>query len=207
MSTLALPNTIINGAAGDATKVQQNFDAIVADSNTNLIKKDGATQMTGALLLVAASPTLGEHATRKTYVDAQDTALDARTGAGASRVAVQAVSTSAQTFLLFDTEDWDPQAGFTATSSTITINTAGVYVISFHAEMSSLQTFGMDLFVNTIRRAGATGITDSAGVTAAASGSLILPLAAGATLQVMVWHTSGVNRNFTGGLAAARVSA
>lgn len=68
MSTLTNPNAIANAQPLDATKVQQNFAAIESYVNSNVVTKDGATAMTGALTL-AAAPTEDLHAASKLYVD------------------------------------------------------------------------------------------------------------------------------------------
>lgn len=70
MATLTLPNTILNATTTDASKVQGNDAAIAAFVNASVVQVDGAIAMTGALTLVAADPTLANHATRKSYTDA-----------------------------------------------------------------------------------------------------------------------------------------
>lgn len=146
MSTLALPNAIINGAAGDATKVQQNFDAIVTDSNTNLIKKDGSLAMTAALTLVSADPTLADHASRKSYVDAKsvaDVAAEAviraaadtnpaRAGLSIARAAAQSYLTTVLAAINWDTENYDTAAYFAPTNTNIAMPAGanGLYLIT-----------------------------------------------------------------------------
>ena len=51
MTSLNVPNSITNGTTADATDVQQNFDAIEAHVNTEVVKRAGNVAMTGELLL------------------------------------------------------------------------------------------------------------------------------------------------------------
>lgn len=67
--TLTLPNTIVNGQPGDATAVQQNYDAIRTYINTEVIPRDGTVAMTAPLLL-PSDPTVALQAATKAYVDA-----------------------------------------------------------------------------------------------------------------------------------------
>lgn len=66
---LILPNTISNAIPADGEKLQANFAALQSWANVEAITRDGATAMTGPLLLVG-NPTLANQAANKAYVDA-----------------------------------------------------------------------------------------------------------------------------------------
>lgn len=70
MTSLNVPNSITNGTTADATDVQQNFDAIEAHVNTEVVNRDGSVAMTGELLL-PFNPTNNLGASTKSYVDLQ----------------------------------------------------------------------------------------------------------------------------------------
>lgn len=70
MTSLNVPNSITNGTTADATDVQQNFDAIEAHVNTEVVNRDGSVAMTGELLL-PFNPTNNLGAATKSYVDLQ----------------------------------------------------------------------------------------------------------------------------------------
>ena len=147
MSTLALPNTIANLQALDASKVQQNFDAVVAN-DVNLIKRDGTTTMTAALSLVAVDPTLADHAARKSYVDAgiaAEAALRVTGDAvapprhGYSSGGTFATTTSYVVITTGATETVDTDTYATAPSPSVTIpaGRAGFYVVGFNGSQGA----------------------------------------------------------------------
>ena len=68
MSTATVPYEFTNGLNADATKVNADFDAVLAFVNAEVVQRDGAVAMTGALVL-SGPPTLDTHAARKQYVD------------------------------------------------------------------------------------------------------------------------------------------
>jgi len=63
---LILPNDFVNGTPHDASKVQENMDAIESHVNTELIRRDGGVAMTGQLSLVG-DPVADNDAMRKKY--------------------------------------------------------------------------------------------------------------------------------------------
>jgi hypothetical protein len=65
---LNVPNDIENLTPADATELQQNFDAIQAFINTDVLNRDGTVAMNTQLLL-AGGPTQAHHAADKAYVD------------------------------------------------------------------------------------------------------------------------------------------
>ena len=77
MSTADVTYTFVNGAGNytDADEVNQNFTDLVNFLNNNVVHVDGSNAMTGILELPATDPTTSNQATRKSYVDAIDTAL------------------------------------------------------------------------------------------------------------------------------------
>lgn len=81
MTSLNVPNTVVNGTIADATDVQGNFDAIESHVNTEMVNRDGSVAMTGELLL-PSNPTSNLGAATKSYVDGEvttlETALDTR---------------------------------------------------------------------------------------------------------------------------------
>lgn len=209
MSTLSLPNTIANGQAGDASKVQQNFDAIVTDSNANLIKKDGTLQMTGQLSLLASDPTLADHAARKSYVDAGDATEAAarvagdkappRIGVEVKRNAALTVADAIATLVPFDTEISDSDGYFTPTSTAITVpaGLGGVYLISVEGIIPS----GTLWTSFTLKINGAATAYPSGDMTAATSAlggiTRLAVLAAGNTVTLEVLQNSGSTRTIT----------
>ncbi len=80
MTSLNVPNSITNGTTADATDVQQNFDAIEAHVNTEVVNRDGSVAMTGELLL-PSNPTSNLAASTKSYVDGKDSAMNTRVAA------------------------------------------------------------------------------------------------------------------------------
>lgn len=68
MTSLNVPNSLVNGQIADATEVQANFDAIETHANTELINRDGGVAMVGELLL-SSNPTSNLAASTKQYVD------------------------------------------------------------------------------------------------------------------------------------------
>ena len=65
---ISLPNTIENDSPADAAEVQQNFTALQAHVNTNLIDRNGSVAMNQPLTLFG-DPTQPNHAANKDYVD------------------------------------------------------------------------------------------------------------------------------------------
>lgn len=70
MATASVTYTFVNGAPNDGAPVTQNFTDILNFLNTQVVHKDGAVTMSGALTLPSSDPTTGNQATRKSYVDA-----------------------------------------------------------------------------------------------------------------------------------------
>jgi microcystin-dependent protein len=69
MSDLELPQTIDPDTTADANEVQQNYTAIVAHVNANLVNKFGTVEMENPLVL-SGDPTSDDEAANKGYVDA-----------------------------------------------------------------------------------------------------------------------------------------
>lgn len=66
--TLIIPNNVANGLLADGDKLDQNFETIEDWGNQEAITRDGATAMTGPLLL-PGPPTAANQAATKAYVD------------------------------------------------------------------------------------------------------------------------------------------
>jgi hypothetical protein len=73
MATASVTYALANGTTADATQVSTNFTDLVNFLNTNVVHKDGSVSMSGLLTLHSADPSSSNHATRKSYVDVQDT--------------------------------------------------------------------------------------------------------------------------------------
>jgi hypothetical protein len=86
MTTLAIPNSIANAQALDATPVDQNFDEIQSHVNTELINRDGTVAMTGQLSLGAGDPVADGDAARKAYVDGKKAVNDAARTSGGTTI-------------------------------------------------------------------------------------------------------------------------
>ena len=67
---LELPNTINNEQAADGLKLKENFDAITAWINTEVLQRDGSVEATQPVTL-PGDPTADDHAANKGYVDAE----------------------------------------------------------------------------------------------------------------------------------------
>jgi hypothetical protein len=75
-STLDTLNELATALGNDPA-----FATTITTSIGNRIHKDGSVAMTGVLTLVSTTPSSGNHATHKTYVDAQDALKASLTGA------------------------------------------------------------------------------------------------------------------------------
>lgn len=142
MTALGLPNDIADGQAGDASKVQANFDAIKTYVNTTL-PADRATAVAAAAAtaIEAASEFVGVEVSR------------------AASVAVVAEATST---VSFTAEVLDTDGYFTATSTNIVIPTdmGGLYVPSL--KMSDPNPMTVTVWVNgTARQTFAFGFSSS----------------------------------------------
>lgn len=73
---LTKPYTFLPHTTGLSAEVNANFDAVIGWINEHLADLSGPS-FTGAVMLPASDPTNVNHATRKGYVDAQDTAIAA----------------------------------------------------------------------------------------------------------------------------------
>lgn len=68
MATVSLPYTLVNQTKADAQEVQQNFEALKAFADGQLVQRDGSVAMAAQLQLVG-DPLASDHAARKAYVD------------------------------------------------------------------------------------------------------------------------------------------
>lgn len=135
MSTLNIPNAIVDGAAVEAIDLEQNFTEVETFVNANVLHIDGSTSMTGPLLLsgvgtvpleaVALSQldaAIGSNATAITTLEDADTAIIATATANAITATAQAdaaeadaISTAqAYTIAAIDAADDPTEIGFKA---------------------------------------------------------------------------------------------
>jgi hypothetical protein len=77
MATPAVTNTLANGTTVDADDLNENFTDLVDFLDDETVHVDGSKAMTGILTLPASDPTTANQATRKSYVDALNTAQTA----------------------------------------------------------------------------------------------------------------------------------
>lgn len=77
MATASVTNNFAAGTPAVADEVDVNFADLVTFLNAETVHKDGSIAMTGILALPGSDPTTANQATRKAYVDAQDTAINA----------------------------------------------------------------------------------------------------------------------------------
>lgn len=214
MSTLAVPNTIINGGALDATKVQQDIDAIVAFVNTDCITKDGAKTLTGQLTGNGVDPVGANDLARKSYVDAKDTAQTTantnpgRSGFGTDRAALQSIATSTNTALSFDTIRWDSHSYVpTGTGIVIPAARAGIHIVTFNVLLSGgVSNFLTEFQINGVQALIGVSAANIANTDRMSSGSGMFLLNVADILSVRIWQTTGLNVSFTGRLAAQRLS-
>jgi hypothetical protein len=97
MATAAVTYSFTDATPAEAAEVNTNFNDLVNFVNSDVVHADGTVAMTGALTLPGA-PTLGTHATTKTYVDAADVTASgnkARRIAGNTYTAVTAAGLGA----------------------------------------------------------------------------------------------------------------
>jgi hypothetical protein len=81
MASLATTYTFSSGTRAKSAEVNQNFTDVVNFVNTEVIHRDGAVAFTGLPTLPATDPTTANHATRKSYVDAEVAAVQAEVDA------------------------------------------------------------------------------------------------------------------------------
>ena len=127
------------------------------------------------------------------------------------RAANQAITTGTLTSISWDTEDDDPNGFIAATSTTVTIPTGlgGLYAITCNPVSGAALT-GRSLIrlVPTSAIAGMPGtlrvVIPTTEVEAVLT--LAIPLLAGDSFIVQVFHSNGVNVNFTAWLSCYRVA-
>jgi len=70
-SNVVVTYDFVQGTPANADDVDTNFSDITTWINTNAAHLDGTKSFTGMVTLPATDPSVGNHATRKAYVDAQ----------------------------------------------------------------------------------------------------------------------------------------
>ncbi len=127
----------------------------------------------------------------------------------AARVAVQSIPTGVVTAVQLDTEIADRYAMFSATSATITVSDAGIYLVTPGAYWAVNGT-GDRICAAYINGAelttGGDGAPASASNTIRQSGAQLALLAVGDTVELRVFQSSGGNLNVQGRLSIVRVS-
>lgn len=126
----------------------------------------------------------------------------------AARVAAQSVNNSTATALQFDTEYVDTNSMFTATSSKVYVQKAGVYIIQGYAEIASLGTSGAYIF--ELKRDGAAIASNDSPANSLGFGrgmvSTIDAAVVGSYYELIVFHTAGSAKNCTGRLSISWLS-
>lgn len=127
------------------------------------------------------------------------------------RVAPQAIVTATLTSISWDQEDDDPNGFIAVTSTTITIPTGlgGLYAITCNA-VSAVALTGRTL-LRLVPTSGVAGLPGTLRVvipTTEVEGFVAptIPLLAGDTFAVQVFHSNGVNVNWTAWLSCYRVA-
>lgn len=92
-----------NGTASDAEQVDTNFNDLVSYINTNAILKDGTVAFTGVVTGPATDPTLANHLTRKSYVDAKAASEAAAAASALKRVVLIGEAAATATLTASDT--------------------------------------------------------------------------------------------------------
>lgn len=176
MTTLAVTNTLANGQALDATKVETNFSDIETYVNTNCILKDGTLSMTAPLTVP-------------------------RTGVKARRAANQSIASGSDVTVSFDTEDSDSDAYFAPTSTTFTVPAAraGVYIATVDSVSASFAAL-TKVFVNGVQ---VYSTLDSS--VAQVYGATLLVLAVADVVTVKLRQNSGGAINYTAGFQMYRL--
>lgn len=124
---LSIPNSIANGDALDATKVQENFDEIETWSASTILT-DGSVAFTGVPSGPSTDPSSANHLARKSYVDAR---ADPRCG-GHWYFSGNNGTTVGLNTITFNNEAVDTDGFLTPSSSTCTIpaGKGGVYALT-----------------------------------------------------------------------------
>jgi hypothetical protein len=114
-----------------------------------------------------------------------------------TRTTDQSINSGTETRVQFGTAvfDTDPTMATTGASAKITINTAGVYLVNAESMWQSVSTLTFYRYhyvavSSTVERIARQGVFHSGGVQAISS-SAVVSLAAGATLELFVFHTRG----------------
>ena len=186
-----VPNNFVTGTPAVADDVDANFTAILTWLNTNAVHLDGSKAFTGAPSY-AADPSTGNELARKSYVDAK---ADPRCGAWVARSSSdQTFAPGANAAFSFDTEVADSD-GFWTSGSTVTIPTgkSGVYAITAALFNIGGLAPSNSFFGAYISMSGHANVSlgYTSNVSTEASGSAIVPLPAGSTVQVFVKNGSG----------------
>jgi hypothetical protein len=172
MSTLNVPNSIVDGAAVTAVDHQQNYDEIEGFINGSVIHADGSKAMNvGAQLLLGVAGTASLAAVTKAQLDstastaaAATTAAiatasgDATTKANAAQTAATTAATLERSFVsdLVGTIRTTTQTG--QTISTVTLNptrTSGTAIVTSTVDVTC-NTAGGGTFVAELHVAGVT---------------------------------------------------
>lgn len=131
------------------------------------------------------------------------------------RAAAQSVNNTTATSISWDTEDQDTDGFITVTSATVTIPSGlgGLYAITAHMVCAISEAGGVRDFISIEVTSSITGMPvnfRNAGEAAAEDMmdiSVTIPLNAGDSFVVQVFHSTGAAVNFTGWLACYRIAA
>lgn len=200
---VSVPNNFVAGTPSVADDVDANFAALVSWINTNAVHLDASKAFTSIPSGPASDPSSDNQFTRKAYVDAK---ADTRCGGSWTQTSDSFIS--GDSYVTFETEVEDTD-GFWSSGNTVTVPTGkgGVYAVTAWFQGPP------GWFANTSYRAYIEigGILYSVAATAGssgqdASGSVVLPIAAGGTIKLRIIQTTGSSQTFSTKLYVYRVS-
>lgn len=203
---VALPVTLTNGTANDATQVMADLNAIITWINANALHIDASKATTGTLAGPAADPTTSNQYSRKAYVDNLDL-HPPRASAMASRAQTQNVANATSADLTLDTEQWDVTANFftaPAINLIVPAGYGGVYICvagylgPTSGCIAEVKVNGVTQFIVPT----ATGLSPLA-----APATKLLLLAAGDQVKLTVTNNFGSAQNFGGYIQLHHLSA
>jgi hypothetical protein len=136
-----------------------------------------------------------------------------RKGVRLRRVANQSINSGSATPMSWDTEDED-EGGFWTSGTTVTIPTGldGLYGIVANVAGAFSEGGGARDFIDIVLTAAATGIPDNLRIASEGAAEDLMmvsacpiPLEAGDSFVVNVFHQTGAGVNFTGWLSCYRI--
>lgn len=134
-----------------------------------------------------------------------------RSGFQVRRNASQTIATDTTTQISFDTEDFDSDAGFSATSATVTCQVSGLWnfwsqvMLTADPSQAALQIFHSSLGYIATTEQGSITRPAIYGVYYVACAAAGVPVTVGDTVNLEIRHSAGANRSATARFYGFRV--